>query len=282
MKNDFWKVVFSFALLLFTSELFTQCEPNPNFEPFGDSKEEILARSMVNRNSEAMEDLCACFKTNFSKEELSAEELKALKLMREEEKLARDVYAKLAEYWKVQVFENITQSEQRHMDALESLLTKYDIKDPVAGFGVGKFPTMQALYNDLIKAGKTDKVSAYKVGAKIEDLDIKDLMELSKKVDNKDILAVFSNLTRGSRNHLRAFTINLESSGASYSPEFIDSELYKEITASNNERGNGVCCVGDGKGPGKNNSGPNCKGQKNGNCGQGCQKGGKGFRRGKG
>ena len=42
--------------------------------------------------------------------------------MREEEKLARDVYSELATAWDLGVFWNIAESEQQHMDAVLDLL----------------------------------------------------------------------------------------------------------------------------------------------------------------
>ncbi len=38
--------------------------------------------------------------------------------MREEEKMARDVYRVLGEQWGVDVFNNISQSKQKHMNAI--------------------------------------------------------------------------------------------------------------------------------------------------------------------
>jgi hypothetical protein len=48
--------------------------------------------------------------------QLSPQEAESLLFMREEEKLARDVYITLYEQWNNQVFANISNSEQRHME----------------------------------------------------------------------------------------------------------------------------------------------------------------------
>ena len=56
---------------------------------------------------------------------LSAEEQDTLLWMREEEKLARDVYSRLYKVWKVRVFTNIAASEQRHMDAILKKIGNY-------------------------------------------------------------------------------------------------------------------------------------------------------------
>ena len=49
---------------------------------------------------------------------LTPEEAAGLTLMREEEKLARDVYQYLYEQWGQRVFKNIAGSEQTHMNAV--------------------------------------------------------------------------------------------------------------------------------------------------------------------
>ncbi len=61
---------------------------------------------------------------------LTAAEEEGLLFMREEEKLARDVYLVLFDKWGLRVFENIAESEQRHMDAVLYLLGKYGLDDP--------------------------------------------------------------------------------------------------------------------------------------------------------
>ena len=45
-----------------------------------------------------------------------------MKFMLEEEKVDRDVYEYLDEIWNLRVFNNIKQSEQQHMDMIQTLL----------------------------------------------------------------------------------------------------------------------------------------------------------------
>lgn len=63
-------------------------------------------------------------------ENLNEVEIADLTLMREEEKLARDVYWALGDIWTFRIFANISQSEQVHMDAMLALLEKYELQDP--------------------------------------------------------------------------------------------------------------------------------------------------------
>ena len=99
--------------------------------------------------------------------------------MREEEKVARDVYLYLNDTWNLRIYTNIAASEQTHMDAIKNLLDKYSIPDPAAGKGIGEFtdPDLQKLYDDLILQGSVSKVEALKVGVIIEETDIDDLNE---------------------------------------------------------------------------------------------------------
>ncbi len=167
---------------------------------------------------------------------LSAKEISGLIQMREEEKLARDVYTTLGQKWGMRVFTNIASSEQTHTDAVKVLLDRYGIADPVKDTTVGVFtsPTMQNLYTTLVAEGMKSQKDALTVGATIEDLDINDLDVLMKETTKQDILVTYSNLQKGSRNHLRAFVKNL---GGSYTPKYITKEAYTSIIAGAQERG---------------------------------------------
>jgi len=142
---------------------------------------------------------------------LTDDENYLLTSMREEEKVARDVYLYLNEKWNVRIFKNIAASEQTHMDAIKALLDSYTIPDPAAGKGIGEFtnPDLQQLYDDLIREGSISKVEALKVGVIIEETDIDDLTEGIATTRHNDIKTVYSNLLQGSLNHLDAFKSSL-------------------------------------------------------------------------
>jgi hypothetical protein len=171
---------------------------------------------------------------------LTAEEKAGLLLMREEEKLARDVYLTLAEEWGVRVFSNIAASEATHMTAVGDLLVRYNLTDPIKDDVRGVFtnPDLQKLYNDLVARGSVSAAEAFQVGALIEDLDIKDLEELLAQTDKADIKIVYENLQKGSRNHLRAFTRQIERGGDTYEPTYISESEYQSIIESDQERQN--------------------------------------------
>ncbi|MCK7468193.1 MAG: DUF2202 domain-containing protein [Desulfosudis oleivorans] len=146
---------------------------------------------------------------------LTAAEKYWLTYMREEEKLARDVYISMYNIWGAQIFNNITVSEQRHMDSVKNLLIKYGIPDPAEGNDVGKFTNqdLQDLYDQLIEQGKISLVEALKVGVLIEETDIDDLNSGIASTTRKDIKNVYNNLLQGSLNHLKAFCLQPGSTG---------------------------------------------------------------------
>ena len=170
---------------------------------------------------------------------LSAEEIDSLIFMREEEKLARDVYLALYDLWGLNIFNNIAKSEQTHMDAVLRLLEMFDIPDPADTSPAGVFENadLQDLYDDLVELGSQSLGDALKVGAAIEEIDILDLDEYLEIAQNSDIREVFTNLRKGSENHLRAFTSTLEKqTGEVYSPQYLSEDEYHAILTAANGR----------------------------------------------
>ncbi len=178
-------------------------------------------------------------RTASGQQTLSAIEAKNLVFLREEEKLARDVYLYLFDVWGQWIFENIAASEQKHMDAVKNLLDKYNLDDPAAGNAAGVFtdPELQELYNDLISEGSESKLQALYVGATIEDMDIFDLQYFLEQTNKTDITRVFENLMKGSRNHLRAFVGQMELLGESYLAQYLTQGEIDAIVNSPREIG---------------------------------------------
>ena len=173
---------------------------------------------------------------------LSDAEAEGILYMREEEKLARDVYLTLYEKWNMPIFENISNSEATHMEALKTLIDRYDLEDPAAGKDVGVFvnETLQGLYDQLVAEGSQSLASALRVGVAIEEIDILDLQEYVAQTDKADIRLVYENLTKGSRNHLRSFVSTLsKQTGETYQPQYLDQATYDAIVGGEMERGRG-------------------------------------------
>lgn len=142
---------------------------------------------------------------------LDATETEGLIYMREEEKLAHDVYITLYQQWGLSTFNNIANSEDRHENKIETLLNNYQIEDPVGDNPIGVFvnPDLQQLYNNLLAQGSQSLTEALKVGVLIEETDIADLQTRIAQTDNPDIQQVYKQLLSGSNNHLSSFTSNL-------------------------------------------------------------------------
>ena len=176
---------------------------------------------------------------------LNQPEKDAIVYMREEEKLARDVYEFLFTKWGGNPFDNIRKSEQTHMDRMKSLLTAYKLTDPVDGNqdkpGLFTNIALQKYYGDFVAIGIQSFEDALKVGAKIEELDIADLEERINQTKNQGILGVYNPLKMASENHLRAFVRRLKMQGVNYEPVILTkNEFEKIITQDNNKGGYGA------------------------------------------
>jgi hypothetical protein len=170
---------------------------------------------------------------------LTEEEAADILFMAEEEKLARDVYLYYYDKWGQPVFSNIAPAEETHMESMVVLIERYGLLNPVEGEERGVFenPELQALYDNLVKSGSVSESDALMNGALIEEIDIIDLDNAIAGTDKQDIIIVYENLKKGSRNHLRSFVNNLERAGISYSPQKLSSDDYSAIVGSDIERG---------------------------------------------
>jgi hypothetical protein len=170
---------------------------------------------------------------------LTSADIEGLKFMREEEKMARDVYQVLGNRWNLRSFSNINQAEQRHMDQVKTLMQSYGIADPVVSDEVGVFnnPQLAAMYTQLVQRGQTSLPEALKVGALIEETDIKDLRDRLNATANPQIKATYGYLLQGSYNHLQAFVRQIERQGGSYTPQVLSQQELTEILAQGHRSG---------------------------------------------
>ena len=163
-----------------------------------------------------------------STSDLTATEIANLQFMREEEKLARDVYLTLDQYWgtQTQVFANIAVSEESHTSAIDFLLDKYGVEDPVISDDIGVFtdPELQALYDELVEKGIVSLVDGLYVGGLIEEKDMMDILAAIEETDERAMILAYSNLLDGSKSHLRAFVTVIESLGLVYEAQVLDAD----------------------------------------------------------
>ena len=161
-----------------------------------------------------------------------------LLFLREEEKLARDVYLTLFEKWRLMPHQNIASSEQTHTDRVKSTLRAFNLPDPVRDDNVGSFVNTQlaGLYTDLVALGLRSEIDSLTVGATIEDLDIRDINQMKSRTQDPSVLSMYAALECGSRNHLRAFTSQLSMRGVTYQPQYLARAEYDAILAGTHER----------------------------------------------
>jgi len=163
---------------------------------------------------------------------LDSAEIEDLLFIREEEKLARDVYIVLSGLYDMPIFANIAASEQRHMDAIKGLLDFYGIPDPVTDDKVGAFtdPDIESLFGILTGPGAMSEIDALLVGGFIEEYDISDIWNAKDATDEARIQRVYQNLCEGSYNHLNAFVYNYEwLKGEYYEPLYLTPDDYAEV-----------------------------------------------------
>lgn len=159
----------------------------------------------------------------------------ALLYMLEEEKLARDVYMSLYDFWGIQQFGNIQSSEQTHMDAVMEKLDELGVEYEILAAGQFSNSELQSLYETLMAKGTMDEIMALEVGATIEDLDIFDLINYAEATQDDSLVELYEFLQCGSRNHMRAFVNGLEMRNASYVPKYISAALFTQIIDGGHE-----------------------------------------------
>ena len=208
---------------------------------------------------------------------LTQEDIDSLLYMREEEKLAHDVYVTLYDLWGAPIFNNIASSEQNHTEMVLALLNQYGLADPAAGNAVGVFvnPDLQALYDDLVSQGSQSYEAALLVGGLIEEVDIADLRAELATTNVAAIEQVYQSLLSASGNHLNGFANSYESAtGNAYTAQLLSDADVAAILSGGNGSGNGNSQ--GARGGGNNGQG---QGGNQGNGGNGRNSQGNGGRR---
>jgi hypothetical protein len=227
MKNFKKSLMIPMAFLIMSlSMVVTGCDKTDEASPSnGDEKTSVIPGTTTSTLSD-----CNCI-VNPS-DTITQAEIDMLVFMREEEKLARDIYLAMYELYPIPIFRNISKSEQHHMNQVLCLLQHYNIPDPAsADTGVFNNSELQELYNDLFEQGSASLVEALDAGATIEDKDIFDLETDMSNTVNPAILNIFGKLSCASGNHIRSFSAWLENKGVTYVPQFLTQEEYDAIIA---------------------------------------------------
>lgn len=204
-------------ILSFSLGIIACASESPVESASQDLSQDILSKQSINNQS--IGDLTETIK-------------EGLIFMREEEKLARDVYSTLYSKYGLRLFQNISQSEQTHTDAIKILLERYSIEDPLIDDATGAFQNidLKILYTKLIDSGYLSEIDALRTGCVIEEIDILDLQKhIAELFNNDDIKYVYENLMSASEKHLQAFVKNLKSRNINYEPQYLDQNFYNSI-----------------------------------------------------
>ncbi|WP_296705850.1 DUF2202 domain-containing protein [Algoriphagus sp.] len=160
---------------------------------------------------------------------------KTLLYMREEEKLAHDIYINAFDKYGILAFQNIANSETKHIQAVLNMMNRYQVTDPLNGSTkIGEFtiPEIKELYLQLLTKVNESNSQALLVGLLIEDLDIYDLENAISETNNNSLILLYENLKCGSMNHLRSFEDLASLSNLTYSPIYISQSEYDSILDS--------------------------------------------------
>ena len=212
-------------------------------------------------------------------DDLSEADIEGLLFMREEEKLAHDVYVYFFNKYELTIFSRISESEAKHAESVLNLINHFGLVDPSSeDAGVFNNTELQALYDQLIEQGNASVEDALAVGALIEETDILDLENQLNTTENPDLIRVYTHLLNGSYHHLKGFSKTLLSYDVTYEPQLLSQEAYEAILATTNGNGGQGKGMRNGSGQGNGQKGGN--GNRGGNGGQG--NGGSGGNNGQG
>jgi hypothetical protein len=161
---------------------------------------------------------------------LTAGERDGILFIREEERMAEDLYLELYKIVKLPIFRNVADSEQIHMDSVAILMDRYGLEDPVQdGDGVYANETLQKMYDDLLESGGKSPEDALRAAALVEETSVHDLEKRIRATDKPEIRSVYGGLLMGSEKHLRSFVRALEERGGEYSPQLLSREEFADI-----------------------------------------------------
>lgn len=176
--------------------------------------------------------------------------------MREEEKLARDVYSTLGTMYPDSViFGKIDNSEQVHTTAVKAMIEKYGYEDPNTNDNIGVYTGedygwyFTEKYNLLVERASISELEALYVGAFIEELDMMDINQCPQVIvdtdnginevsecgkiytQNPDIQRLYGSLLDGSDSHMEGYVRNIEKyiGEGNYQAQVLSQEQVDEI-----------------------------------------------------
>ena len=165
--------------------------------------------------------------------QLTDAEVNGILSLREEEKVAYDVYTVMFEKYESKVFKNIAENEKEHMNKIKELIDQFNLTDPIAGTidqkGVFSNKKMQTMYDEMILGGNYGLLDALRAAARFEETDIVDLRKYLSSASDQSVINVYLNLESGSQDHLRSLVKYIEDEGISYKPSYLSKEDFDKI-----------------------------------------------------
>lgn len=208
--------------------LFTACnQQEEELSPVADKTTEV---SLQIENQDA-EDLAMLEKSALlPTDSLTPSEIEGLMYLREEEKMAHDLYRAYFLDNNLHIFKKIALAERKHMKATRRLINFYGLTDPaIQAAGQFSDTTIQAMYDALLADGLVSPEDALNSAAYVEESDILDLMNELSATSNTNLIFVYSKLLNGSKRHLKGLVHILDNYGIVYQPQLLDSTLYNDI-----------------------------------------------------
>jgi len=95
------------------------------------------------------------------------------------------------------------------------------------------------MFGELPAKGNQSMADALKVGALVEEMDIRDLREAMESTQKEDLRMVYRNLERGSVNHLSAFGKQLARESIRYEARYLSQSEVDSIMSSSSGSGSG-------------------------------------------
>ncbi|MBN1322563.1 MAG: DUF2202 domain-containing protein [Methanotrichaceae archaeon] len=161
---------------------------------------------------------------------LTAQEVEGVTYIREEEKMARDLYREFGSIHNLSIMNATANSEQNHMDAVKVLIDRNGIADPVVeARGAFTASSFQEIYENYSATGQASPEEALRIACSIEEMSITDLSSRLNETDSEEIRVTYVGLLEGSKKHLRSFVGVLNERGESYSPAHLSQAEFDEI-----------------------------------------------------
>ncbi|MDF9829698.1 DUF2202 domain-containing protein [Parabacteroides sp. PF5-6] len=248
--------------------VFTSCNENEGTDELvQESPVELLRVAGNGTSTFILENVCPVLSVT---DPLTADEIEFLNIVREEEKLSRDLYNYFASQYPTALpLTNIGNAETNHIAAIERVLTYYEIEFPALGQpGVFTDKDRQDTYDRLKTEGST-LAAAYQIMAFIEEENIVTYRKVAGELTNINLQVIITNLGLGSENHFRTLVKQITALGGTFKPTLMNDTQYNEIINASNHHGTYYCKQGQqgqntNNGKGKNHHGN--KGHVN-NCG---------------